>query len=193
MSLHFSESILEVKKIKTDYIEREEMGHLLSALMPTNRLILEVSLSTGLRLGDVLNLKTEHLKERMTIREQKTGKTRRIRLTKELLDRLITESGKIYVFPNRLDYRKPRTRQAVWKDLKRVAKLFRIPAKLNIAPHSVRKVYAVGEFRRTCNIKRVQELLNHSDEAVTWIYASADVLAHRKCPHYFADKVHSKN
>lgn len=172
--------------MRTDYIEREEMEHLLAALMPANRLILEVSLCTGLRLGDVLNLKTEQLKPRMGVREQKTGKFRTIRLSPELFDRLITQAGKIYVFPNRLDYRRPRTRQAVWKDLKRAAKLFRIPDKLNIAPHSERKIYAVGQYRRTCSIKKVQELLNHSSEAVTWLYAAADVLARRKCPKFFA-------
>ena len=171
--------------IRADYITREEMEHLLAALMPTNRLILEVCLNTGLRLGDVLNLKTAHLNERMTIREQKTGKTRSIRLSKQLLDRLLIEGGKIYVFTNRLDYRKHRTRQAVWKDLKRAAKLFRIPSQLNISPHSERKIYAVGQFKRTCSIERVKELLNHSSEAVTWIYAAADVLARRKCPQYF--------
>lgn len=176
------------ENIRTDYIEQQEMEHLLAALMPTNRLILEVCLTTGLRLGDVLNLKTEHLRQRMTIREQKTGKTRSFRLSKQLLDRLLIDAGKIYVFPNRVDYRKPRTRQAVWKDLKRAARLFRIPAKLNIAPHSERKIFAVGQFKRTCNIKRVQELLNHSSEAVTWVYAAADVLARRKCPQHFAEK-----
>lgn len=171
--------------IRTDYIVREEMDHLLAALMPANRLVLEVSLNTGLRLGDVLNLKTEALKPCMGVREQKTGKYRTVRLSSDLLDRLITQAGKIYVFPNRLDYRKPRTRQAVWKDLKRAARLFRIPSKLNVAPHSERKIYAVGQYKRTCSIKKVQELLNHSSEAVTWIYAAADVLAQRKCPQYF--------
>lgn len=161
------------------------MLHILASLMPSNRLILEVSLSTGLRLGDVLNLKTEQLKPRMSIREQKTGKFRTISLPSDLLDRLITQAGKIYVFPNRLDYRKHRTRQAVWKDLKRSAKLFRLPAQLNIAPHSERKIYAVGQYRRTCNIKKIQELLNHSNEAVTWLYCASDILARRKCPKYF--------
>lgn len=161
--------------------------HLLAALTPENRLVLEVSLTTGLRLGDVLNLKTEHLKERMTVREQKTGKTRQVRLSKPLLERLIVHAGKIFVFPNRMDYKKPRTRQAVWKDLKRAARLFRIPAKLNIAPHSERKIFAVGMYKRTCDIKRVKALLNHSSEAVTWVYAAADFMARRKCPQHFED------
>ena len=171
--------------IRADYIEREEMLHILATLTPSNRLVLEVSLTTGLRLGDVLNLKTEHLKERMTITEQKTGKKRTVRLSKELLERLIVHAGKIFVFPNRLDYKKHRTRQAVWKDLKRSARLFRLPAGLNVSPHSERKIYAVGEFRRTCDISHVKRLLNHSDEAVTWVYAAADFLAKKKCPQHF--------
>lgn len=60
---------------RADYIAKQEFKHLLAALMPPNRLALEVSLATGLRISDVLNLRTERLEERMTIRELKTGKT----------------------------------------------------------------------------------------------------------------------
>lgn len=171
--------------MRTDYIRREQAEHLLSALMPQNRLALEVSLSTGLRLGDVLNIKTCQLKQRMSVVESKTGKRKTVRLSNELLDELLRRSGNIYAFEHRTDPRKHRTRQAVWKDLKRASKLFRLPSALNVAPHSMRKIYAVGKFKRTCNIKDVQALLNHSNEAVTWLYVNAELLAQRKAPQYF--------
>ena len=64
---------------------------------------------------------------------------------------------------------KPQTRQAVWKDVKRAAKAFRLPQ--NIAPHSARKVYAVQLLQEYGDIKRVKRALNHSSDAVTMIYA----------------------
>lgn len=166
--------------MRTDYIAADQLRHILAALMPVNRLVLEVCLTTGIRLSDSLNLRTKDLKQRITIRELKTGKNRRIRLSNDLLDALTAQAGKIYVFEGRLDPRKHRTRQAVWADIHRAAMLFRLPKKLVIAPHTCRKVYAVGQYKRTCDIKAVQRLLNHTDEAVTWLYAAADELTERK-------------
>ncbi len=168
--------------MKADYIFKQEYQHILAALTVENRLALETSLATGLRISDVLNIRTEQLKQRFTLREGKTGKNRSIRLSDELLDRLLAISGKIYVFEHRIDYRKHRTRQAVWKDIKRAAKLFRVSSELNLCCHSARKIYAVGQYKRTADIRKVKELLNHSDEAVTYVYALADVLTKRNHP-----------
>jgi integrase len=159
-------------------MEVGEYEHILAALMPENRLALEVSACTGLRISDVLNLRTDRLSERFTVRELKTGKNRRVRIPPRLLDRLIAGAGKIWVFEGRTDYRKHRTRQAVFKDLQRTAKMFRV--KVHVSPHSARKIYAVGEYRRTGSLQRVRELLNHEDEAVTMLYAMADQLTERR-------------
>lgn len=61
---------------------------------------------------------------------------------------------------------------AVWKDVKRAAKAFRLSA--NIAPHSARKNYAAGLLEEYGDIDRVRRALNHSSESVTLIYAIAD-------------------
>jgi integrase len=148
--------------------------------MPANRLVLEVSLYTGLRLSDVLSLRTQNIKQRFSIQEQKTGKRKYIYLPKELQERMLMQAGQVYVFPHRLDGKKHRTRQAVWKDINRSMKLFRIPKDLVISPHTCRKVYAVERFRKTGNLKEVQQLLNHSSEGVTAIYAMADIMTERK-------------
>lgn len=168
--------------MRTDYIHKQELLHLLAALMPANRLALEISMATGLRISDVLNIRTEQIRtakdRRISVRELKTGKSRRVVLPVELYERALILAGKIYVFENRMDYRRPRTRQAVYKDLKRIAKMYRV--KENVAPHTARKVYAVGAYRRIGDLKRVQALLNHSSEAVTMIYAMADQLTRRR-------------
>lgn len=150
--------------------------------MPLNRLAIEVSLSTGLRIGDVLHLKRSQVnKQRFTIHEQKTNKARRIYIPDELQKALLQFGGEIYIFENRLDPKKPRTRQAVYKDLKRAAKLFRIKG-ANVCPHSARKIFAVGQYQKSGSLKKVQQLLNHSDEAVTMLYAMADEISARRTP-----------
>jgi integrase len=167
--------------VRTDYIFKEELQHLLAALMPENRLALEISLALGLRIGDVLNLRTDHLRNasqrRITVKELKTGKPRRIQMPIELYERALRLGGKVFVFEHRHDWRKHRTRQAVFKDLKRIAKAFRVKA--NIAPHSARKVWAVEKYSQV-GLKRLQGLLGHSSEAVTEIYAYADELTARR-------------
>lgn len=164
---------------QADWASGDIMGHILAALTLENRLAVTVSLVTGLRIGDVLNLRScDLLRERFTITEEKTLKRRTIRIPAKLRDDLQRIAGKIYVFENRLSARKHRTRQAVYKDIKRAAKAFRI--KSNITCHTARKIYAVTEYKKDFNVARVKKLLNHGSEAVTMIYAIADELTERK-------------
>jgi integrase len=150
--------------------------------MPENRLALIVSLTTGLRIDDVLHLKTAKIqKQRFTVKEMKTGKTRRVNLSVGLWQELLQVAGRIYVFEHRTDPKRCRTRQAVNKDLKRDCELFRIKG-VNLSPHSARKIYAVNNYRRTCDLDKVRALLNHSEKQteVTMLYAMADVLTERR-------------
>lgn len=165
--------------MRSQWINTDEIGHILYALTTPNRLVCEVSLSTGLRINDCLNLKTEQVrKQRFTVREQKTGKSKSVRLPTGLQREILAQAGTIYAFEGRLNGRKPRTRQAVFKDLQRASRVFRLS--VHISPHSLRKIYAVEEYKKDSDLKRVQRLLNHSDEAVTMIYALADQLRSHK-------------
>lgn len=167
--------------MRSGYIVREELGHVLGALMPPNRLACEISAATGLRLGDVLAMTRQQVEQgqRFTIHEQKTGKTRKVYIPKDLHARALQMAGHRFVFEGRLSGKKHRTRQAVYKDLMRAAALFRL--KEHISPHTCRKVWAVNAYRNSGgDLRRVQKLLNHESEAVTVIYAMADRLAARR-------------
>ncbi len=157
--------------MRTEYLLNREVELVLAALMPANALALRTALRTGLRIGDVLLLRPEQLKPRFWVTEQKTGKRRQVGLPGPLLADLRSEAGEHWVFPGR-DPVKHRTRQAVWKDMKRAAKAFRLP--VNIGPHSARKVYAVELMRKYGDIDRVRRALNHNSETVTLLYALAD-------------------
>ena len=162
--------------IVTHYITDDDLDVIYRLLMPQNRLVCIVAEKTGLRISDVLNLKTADLKQRMTIKEGKTGKSRRIYLNAALLEAIREQSGPVWAFPGAAgSHTGHKTRQAVWKDLKRAQRALRMPE--NLGPHSLRKVYAVKMLRKTGDIKKVQKVLNHDDPAVTLIYAMADHVA----------------
>ena len=164
--------------MRSVWVGDDDMGHVLALLMPENRLAMETALHTGLRISDVLALRSDRLAARMSVREAKTGKTRRISLTRGLLARLRAIAGPTYVFTHAHDETRHRARQTVWTDVKRAARALRMPA--NVSPHSARKVYAVAQYRQSGDIDRVARLLNHDDEAVTLMYAMADQLARRR-------------
>lgn len=159
--------------LRVEWLTREEIDTALRLLTPANRLVMEVSISTGLRVGDVLALRSDRLRQRMTVRESKTGKSRRVTIPAALYDKVAAQAGAVWVFEGALDRNRHRTRQAVWKDLKRAAKAARI--RVNAGPHSARKIYAVELYRRK-GIKAAQAALNHDDQAVTLLYALADQL-----------------
>lgn len=155
----------------------KEVELVLHLLTDANRLVMRVALHTGLRIGDVLQLRTAQLRPNFWITEQKTGKRRQVGLPAALLSDLRDQAGKVWVFEGQ-DPRNHRTRQAVWADVKRAAKACRITQ--NVGPHSARKIYAVELLERYGDIERVQKALNHGSPEVTMIYAMADKMLRQK-------------
>lgn len=156
--------------MRTAALIDKELEHVLAALTPSNALVAQVSLHTGLRVSDVLALRTEQLAPRFYITEQKTGKRKLVGLPGPLLDAIKAQAGTVWAFPGR-DPENHRSRQAVWKDVKRAATAFRVPA--NIGAHSFRKTYAQDVMDACGDVERVRRALNHSSPAVTMLYLVA--------------------
>lgn len=138
--------------------------------MPSNALVVEVMLATGLRVSDVLKLTFVDLMlgNDFTVLESKTHKHRDVHISDELLYRLRKQAGKYWVFTSPMRPFQHRTRQAVWCDIKRASKAMRIP--LTVAPHSARKSYACDLYKRTGDLETVRDALNHDSIATTVIY-----------------------
>jgi len=123
-------------------------------------------------VGDVLALRTDQISRQFWVKESKTGKKRRVNLPDDLLQRLKAQAGHTWVFEGRKDPSKHRTRQAVWRDVKRASRAFRLPQ--NVGVHSLRKVYAVEKLQRVKgDVSKVQRAMNHSDMATTMLYCMA--------------------
>lgn len=163
---------------RTTYANRAQMGHILAALMPTNRTVVRVCMMTGLRVSDVLELRTADLKRRQTVRERKTGKTRRIQWPAALYEEMERNAGRLWVFESRTDPKRHRTRQAVWKDIKRAEGVYKrskvIDRRQNLGTHTARKIAAVDAYHKG-GLPAAQRLLNHSDPLITRLYALADL------------------
>ena len=181
----------------TDYIPREVFTRIFEALMPQNALVLELCMGSGMRISDALSMTfVEAIDLRASGRsyydytEKKTGKARSAYISEDWLSRAILQSNpkSRWLFAGR-DPEKHRTRQAVWKDLHRAAKLYRINGqrlRARIAPHTARKIYAVDLYQKADReglldpLEAVRADLNHKDPAVSYIYAMADVISKRR-------------
>lgn len=184
----------------TGYIDGRVFEGLLGCLTEDNALCLRVMAVTGMRISDALSMRWKDLPLReeateleYTYTEQKTKKKRTVRLPAWLCAELENRRAFMcwwtdWVFPGR-DSAKHRTRQAVWKDLARAAKLYRVShkrLKAHIGTHTARKIYAVELYRRMCEeglkepLEAVRMDLNHADQAVTYLYALADVITDQR-------------
>lgn len=165
---------------RSQWVCDDVMRLILAAMMPANRLAIECSLVTGLRISDVLSLHTDTIRktQRPYVKDSKTGKTHRIYLPDELRQRLLQQAGTIWVFEGRSDARKHRTRGAVYKDMTQAAAIYRrsgLTDVQHISPHSARKVAAVRAYKQG-GLDAAQAMLVHDPDhpLITMIYALSD-------------------
>lgn len=183
--------------MKTDYIPEEILWRLMDCMTPVNSAVLMLMVFTGMRVGDathqrltdwldVLNGKASSIR----YKESKTGKERVIRVPSDVAAKLkeLPRGKSPWLFPGRYP-EQPRTRQAVYKDLNRVARLYRVNGKKirqRIGTHTARKVYAVKLYHAADEqglydpLEYVRVDLNHSSREVAFLYGLADVISSRK-------------
>ena len=96
--------------MRADWVDPAVLEHILAALTPENELVMRVALATGLRVGDVLSIKTSQIVRgrRFTVREQKTGKTRRVYIPEFLYTGMLRTMGRYYVFEGRSNAKRHR-------------------------------------------------------------------------------------
>lgn len=158
--------------MRTNKIDNEIVAKFLRKLNYKHELICRVGLATGLRVSDILRLTISQINiEKPTIKEMKTGKSKRIYIPKKLREEL-----KLYHAHNSLNqyifYSDSESghlsRQAVWKAFKKASKSLHI--KSNIAPHSTRKSYACKLLKKGKNYSYIKSKLNHTNITDTLLY-----------------------
>jgi len=144
-----------------------------------------LGINTGLRIGDLLRLKVGDVRptpkqwvDRLIVTEQKTGKRKdpplSVPMKKALQEYLATRpeaQPTDPLFPSQRGGR-PLTRQAAWRILSEAAKAVGITEP--IGTHTMRKSWGYHARKAGIDLTIIQDVLNHSDPAVTYRYLGID-------------------
>lgn len=170
--MEFVEPIRSQKQI-------DNMKRYLKEQSERDYLLFTLGINSGLRISDLLLLSVDDVKgkDRITIREQKTGKTKDFPLgakcRKAIVDYLknsgLTEGS---LFPSRKADGSKGTgsisRQQAYKIINDAARAVGI--KDAIGTHTLRKTFGYHAYKAGVGVEVIQKLLNHSAPSVTLRY-----------------------
>jgi len=167
----------------SDYLEWEKMQYLYRKLEKQGKynyaLLINIGSYTGLRIGDILELKWSDFvgRDELVIIEQKTKKRRVIHIhddSQELINRVITKTQPVlddYIFMN-YDSGKTYTIQHFNRKLKLIAKEFKL--KMKFSCHSLRKTMSRRVWSQNneseASLILLSEMLSHRDISTTRKY-----------------------
>jgi integrase len=142
---------------------------------PRNKLMFIIGINSGLRISDILPLKVADLrgKTSLTIREEKTGKSKTFRFNSaitsaisELLPQDAADGD--YVFQSRKGANKPLTRIQAYRILNSAAE--RVGITESIGCHTLRKTFGYHAYKAGVDLTLLQSIFNHSAQSVTLRY-----------------------
>lgn len=129
-----------------------------------------IGINTGLRIGDLLKLKTEDLKGKKSIKvyENKTNKPRTVYLDSVYseLQEYIASNQSEWLFPSRQGVNPISTTQA-YRQLVKAGKMVDIET---IGTHTMRKTFGYWHYNQYNDLATLQDILNHSSSAITIRY-----------------------
>jgi len=159
----------------------EEQDSLLAQLNPRyasphrNRVMLRLMLATGLRAGEVVALRPEHIDMRtckLIVREGKGARDRVLWISEDLRDEiggwLERRAGGSFLFPTR-DGGQLSTRY-LRQLVSRLANRAELAEAEKVSPHTLRHTFATDLYRETKNLRIVQKALGHASIQTTEIY-----------------------
>lgn len=144
-------------------------------LWDRNYMILHLGRNLAFRIEDLLQLKTDNLKNGgIYTREFKTGKEQAFELHPSLrkdLEDYINRNKLVegeYLFKSRKGTNIPITRQRAWQIIKELSD--EVKVSYVVGCHSLRKYFAREYYEQTGDLIGLKEMLNHSSETVTLRY-----------------------
>lgn len=167
----------KIPKVLTEGEQKRLLAQL-NTRWPTphrNLCMIRLMLDAGLRVGEVVALRPEHLNMRtckLIIREGKGAKDRELWIDRDLRDLIGTwlerRPDSEWLFPTRhgTQVNTRYMRSAV----KRYARKAGVQEWERVSPHTLRHTFATDLLNATGNIRLVQETLGHADVSTTMIY-----------------------
>lgn len=134
-----------------------------------------IGLNTGLRISDILNLRTADIKGKshVTLKEKKTGKNKRLLINDQLkmeIDSYINSVGLTdddFIIGSRKGENRHITRIQAYRVLNDVA------AELNlteIGTHTMRKTFGYWHYKQYKDVAILQDIFNHAAPSITLKY-----------------------
>lgn len=156
---------------------KEEVRELIEALgMSENglrdKLLFKIGISTGLRVGDIVQLKVATVKGKsyFKIEEGKTKKERTVYLNNlmaDIADYIETlPENEVYLFPSRKGSSHISTTQAY----RIIVKAGDLIGNHSIGTHTMRKTFGFTYYKETKDIATLMEIFNHSSQKTTLRY-----------------------
>jgi site-specific recombinase XerD len=140
-----------------------------------NRVMVRFMIDAGLRVGELVALRPEHLNMmtcQLVVRDGKGARDRVLWISADLRDEvgewLERRPTSSWLFPTRDG--DPVSTRYVRSMVKRMALKAGLPEADRITPHTLRHTFATQILRQTRNIRTVQEALGHSSVSTTQIY-----------------------
>ncbi|RXM73691.1 site-specific integrase [Clostridium tetani] len=180
------EPLRDIKSIKN-------MRAILKSQSTRNELLFILGINAGLRISDILRLKFEDILNfknmkvlnYVTIKEKKTGKTKKFYLStivKKLIEKYIGELEDItkeeYVFKSNKGKNKPITRQHAWYILNTAAEMIGLVKRDDcgkiiqgeIGTHTMRKTFGYHAYQNGTSLELLMDIFNHSSKSETLRY-----------------------
>lgn len=161
-----------IKDQELRYLKHSQVLRLIGSIEDTrDRLIIRTIYATGMRVSEIAGLNIEDIDfEEHTIRVRgKGGKIRVVFIDDETLSDINTFIG------NRIEGPLFIGQQGAHISARTIQHLFRKYAPAGITPHKIRHSYASELYRRSKNLRVVQENLGHSSIKTTEIYLHTDL------------------
>ena len=172
-----------VEPIRSENQIKQIRGNLYRQKNPRDYLLFVFGINSGLRIGDILSLKLAdvknskgNLKDNLDIKEQKTGKTRKVffnKQIKEALNHYLKKTGIFdldqHLFTNeKTKGNKPISRVRAWQLIQTWCRKVGITDK--VGGHTLRKSFGYHLRKQGVSIERISNLLNHKNIKVTFRY-----------------------
>jgi len=138
-----------------------------------NYLMFVIGINTGLRIGDILELKVKDLRDKTHIKiiEQKTDKIKRFLINSSLkneIDNFIKGMDEEeYLFQSRKGKNKPISRVQAYRILNSAGAKVGLK---EIGTHTLRKTFGYWHYKQNKDVALLQQIFNHSAPSVTLRY-----------------------
>jgi integrase len=143
---------------------------------PKYIILLNLGIQTGLRISDILKIKSKNITGvNFGVTESKTKKRRQLTITDELFNAIQTHKNRsnlrpddFLIYSSEKKHDRPLSRVQAYRVISKIGK--EIAPGVPIGTHSMRKTFAIGLFRMLGSVEEVQKVLGHKYPSTTLRY-----------------------